>query len=57
MRLFRESCPMILCDCSAVLAVVMRSVLHDGACTGVSLSASASGACRLVLADPLVDFV
>ena len=48
---------MILCDCSAVLAVVMRNVLHEGACTGVSWSVSASGACRFVPADPLVDLV
>ena len=48
---------MILCDCSAVLAVGMRNVLHEGACTGVSLSASASGVCRFVLADSLFDFV
>ena len=48
---------MILCDCSAVLAIVRRNVLHGGACTGGSCSVSESGACGDMFADPLVDLV
>ena len=57
MCMFRKGFSMILCDCSAVLAVERRNVLHGGACAGGSCSVSDSGACREMLADPLVDLV